>query len=144
MQNKLFLISIVFSLFATASCRKDLTGNTILIEASTNDTIGYLRLYNSCDPGPNINVPLGSWKDFTYLGDGNASFILEKGYTEECFTVTGRVHENTDTTGVTTVDILAYYQEEGNTVGFHNIQLKRPHEQYFIRYEFRPDTYLEE
>ena len=144
MKNKLFLISIISLLVTTSSCRKDLTGNTILIEAATNDSIAFLRLYNSCDPGPDFSVPLGSWTDFTYLGDGNANFLLEKGFTEECFTVTGRVPENMDTTGVTTVDILAYYQEEGNTVGFHNIQLKRPHEQYFIRYEFRPDTYLEE
>ena len=143
MQNKLFFISIILLLFATSSCRKDLTGNTILIEANTNDSIGYLRLYNSCRPGPN-NLPLGSWTDFNYLGNGNADFLLEKGYTDDCFTITGRIPENTDTTGSTKVNILAYYKEEGNTVGFHNIQLQRPHDQYQIRYELRPDTYLEE
>lgn len=33
--------------------------------------------------------------------------------------------------------------EEGNVVGFQELEVKRPHDERSIRYEFRPDTYLE-
>lgn len=124
------------------SCRKDLTGNAITIEVDTNDSISFLRLYDSCEPGPN-NLPQGSWTDFTYLGNGNYEFQLEKGYEENCFTITGTILENNDSTGTTRFYVDLYYTEEGNTVGFQELELKRPHGDHQIRYEFRPDTYLE-
>ena len=142
MKNKLYIFSLFIFLTATTSCKKDLTGNAITIEVDTNDSISFLRLYDSCEPGPN-NLPQGSWTDFTYLGNGFYEFQLEKGYEEDCFTVTGRLEENNDSSGTTIVNINAYYTEEGNVVGFQELEIKRPHDERSIRYEFRPDTYLE-
>jgi hypothetical protein len=142
MKNKLLYPLFIFILVLSASCKKDLTGNAITIEANTNDTVSYFRIYSSCEPGPN-GLPLGSFDDLNYLGNGNYSYEIEKGYDESCFTITGTVPENNDTTGKTIVNIDAFYTEEGNVVGFQDIELKRPHGEQRIKYEFRPDTYLE-
>lgn len=142
MKNKLYILSTLTLVLTVTSCRKDLTGNAITIEVDTNDSISFLRLYNSCEPGPN-QLPQGSWTDFTYLGNGASEFQLEKGYDRACYTVIGFVPANSDSTGSTTIDILAYYKEEGNVTGFQTIERKRPHGEFRISYAFRPDTYLE-
>jgi hypothetical protein len=129
-------------LLTVTSCKKDLTGNAITIEANTNDTVTNFHIYPSCEPGPN-SLPLGFLDGLNYLGDGDYHYEIEKGYDESCFTITGKIPEDTSTTGITTVSINVFYTEEGNVVGFQDIELKRPHDEYQIRYEFRPDTYLE-
>jgi hypothetical protein len=143
MKNNFVFISIITALLTVTSCKKDLTGNAITIEANTNDTVRYLRIYESCMPGPN-QLPQGSWTDLNYLGNGNYNFQLEKGYEESCFTITGTILENNDSTGTTKFEVDIYYTEEGNVVGFQEIELKRPHGEQKIRYEFRPDTYLDD
>lgn len=142
MKNKLLFTSIILAFLAASSCKKDLTGNAITIEANTNDTVSYFRIYRSCEPGPNF-LPQGSFNNLNYLGNGNYNYEIEKGYDESCFTITGTIPENTSTTGLTTVSIDVYYTEEGNVVGFQDLEIKRPHDEQYIRYEFRPDTYIE-
>lgn len=142
MKNKLYFISFLILLSAATSCKKDLIGNTITVESNTNDTVTYFRIYNSCEPGPN-SLPLGTFDNLNYFGNGNYDYQIEKGYDDVCFTITGTIPENTNTTGVTTVSINAYYTEAGNVVGFQDIELKRPHGEYKISYEFRADTYID-
>ena len=103
--------------------------------------VNYFYLYNSCEPGP--GQPLGIASALENLGNGNYSYQLESGYESDCFTITGDVPANNDTTGKTIIDIDVFYTEEGNTVGFQDIELERPHGEYHIFYEFRPDTYVE-
>lgn len=141
MKNKLLFIPIAL-LLTTTSCKKDITGNAITIEANTSDTVTKFRIYNSCEPGPN-SLPLGSFDNLNYLGNGNYHYEIEKGYDESCFTITGTIPENNDPTGVTTVSIDAYYTQEGNVAGFQDIEIKRPHDEQQIKYEFRPETYVE-
>ncbi|MDX1651260.1 MAG: hypothetical protein R3277_02135, partial [Brumimicrobium sp.] len=76
-------------------------------------------------------------------GNGNYSYQIASGYENDCFTITGDVPANNDTFGKTIIDIDVFYTEEGNVVGFQDIELQRPHGEYHIFYEFRPDTYLE-
>jgi hypothetical protein len=57
--------------------------------------------------------------------------------------ITGTIPANNNASGITTLAIDVFYTHEGNVVGFYNIELQRPHDEYAIRYEFRPDTYLE-
>ncbi|MEX2484533.1 MAG: hypothetical protein WED10_08235 [Brumimicrobium sp.] len=142
MKNKLPFIIIILALLTATSCKKDLTGNAITIETNTNDTVTYFRLYSSCEPGPN-QLPLGSFDDLNYLGNGDHHYEIEKGYEEPCFTITGIIPENNDSIGKTTMNIDVFYTEEGNVVGFQDIELKRPHGEYKISYEFRADTYIE-
>ncbi|PHR43955.1 MAG: hypothetical protein COA32_15585 [Fluviicola sp.] len=142
MKNKLLFIPIILMFLTATSCQKDLTGNAITIEANTNDTVTYFRIYRSCEPGSNF-LPQGSFNNLNYLGNGNYNYEIEKGYEETCFTITGTIPENNDSTGKTTVNIDIFYTEEGNVVGFQDIELKRPHGEQYIRYEFRPDTYIE-
>jgi hypothetical protein len=140
MKNKLFTTLIISTLFLLNGCKKDLTGNSISIQANSNVPIDYFYLYNSCKPG--VGEPLGSVFPLQDNGDGNYSFQLESGYESDCFTITGDVAANNDTSGKTIIDIDVFYTEEGNTVGFQDIELERPHGEYRIFYEFRPDTYI--
>lgn len=142
MQDKINYIVFLLALFLMVSCKKDLTGNAISIEASSNVSVDYFRLYYSCDPGPGM-IPYGSFDNLNSEGNGNYSYQLDAGYTSSCFMITGTISANNDTTGKTVVNIDAFYTEEGNVVGFEDIELKRPHDQYAIRYEFRADTYIE-
>jgi hypothetical protein len=142
MKNKLLFTTVTLILLTATSCKKDLTGNAITIEANTNDTVTQFHLYRSCKPGPNF-LPLGYYDNLNYLGNGNYHYEIEKGYDESCFTLTGTIPENQDSTGKTTVNIDAFYTEEGNVVGFQDLELKRPHNEYKISYEFRPDTHIE-
>jgi hypothetical protein len=90
-----------------------------------------------------VGEPLGSVFPLQDNGDGNYSFQLESGYESDCFTITGDVAANNDTSGKTIIDIDVFYTEEGNTVGFQDVELTRPHGEYRVFYEFRPDTYIE-
>ncbi|MGM0477912.1 MAG: hypothetical protein ACQERC_01730 [Bacteroidota bacterium] len=142
MKNKhLYLIAVpaVLSIFG---CQKDLTGNAISIEAHSNVKVKNFHLYSTCRDGPN-QLPLGNFDPLNEISNGYYTYQIDKGYETECFTVTGTVPENTDSTGETTVDITAFYTDAGNKTGFQKIELQRPHESYKIRYEFRPDTYIE-
>lgn len=143
MKNKLLFTSIILFLLTATSCKKDLTGNEITVELSTNDTLSFLRFYKSCEPGPD-GMPLGSYDTFDDHGNGNYSIKVEEGYQNDCFMVAGAIAENNDSSGTTVLNIDAYYTKEGNVVGFQELTFKRPHDEYQIRYEFRPDTYLEE
>jgi hypothetical protein len=142
MKNKLSYITIGLLLLIVSSCQKDPTGNPITVEASTNTPIAYFNIYESCMPGPN-SLPLGSFDNLNDLGGGNYDYQLEEGYEELCYTITGNILANSDSTGTTMVSIKAFYTEEGNVVGFQDIEMKRPHGEYKIKYEFRADTYLE-
>jgi len=142
MKNKVIFISIALLLLSLASCQKKMTGNAITIEASTNTPISFFHIYKTCKPGPNL-LPLGPFDNLNNLGNGNYDYEIEEGYKENCFTITGTILANSDTTGKTTVNIEAYYTEEGNVCGFQDIEMKRPHGEYKINYEFRADTYLE-
>jgi hypothetical protein len=93
-------------------------------------------------PSPN-NLPTGIPKNLNYLGNGVYNFQLQEGYNEDCLTLTGTVLENNDSSGTTKVNIDIYYTNEGNVVGFQELELKRPHGNYELRFEFRADTYLE-
>lgn len=142
MKNKLLDISLFIFLFFVTSCRKDLTGNAITVDVSTNDTFIFLRFYDRCDAGPN-GMPSGSYSTFDDHGNGNYSINVEEGYQNDCFMVAGAIAENNDNSGTTVLNVDAYYTEEGNIVGFQEIKLKRPHNEYQIRYEFRPDNYVD-
>ena len=142
MKNKLLFILLIFFLVSNSSCRKNLVGNEITITLSTNDTLSFLRFYKSCQAGPG-GMPSGTFNTFDDHGNGNYSFIVEEGYKNACFMVAGAITENNDSSGTTVLNINAFYTKEGNIVGFDEIKLKRPHDKFQIRYEFRPDTYLE-
>lgn len=140
--NRLY-ISAIAILLAITSCKKDLTGNAISIEANSNVIIAdYFRFYDNCDPGPGM-IPSGSFDTLNGNGNGYYTYQLESGYSSNCFMITGTIPANNNASGKTTVAIDVYYTHEGNVVGFYNIELQRPHDAYAIRYEFRPDTYLE-
>ena len=142
MKNKLLFFAITLLFLTATSCKKDLTGNAITIAAETNDTVTQFRLHRSCEPGPD-NLPSGNYDILNDLGNGNYHYELEKDYDASCFTITGTIPEDTSNTGVTTLSINIFYTEAGNVVGFKDLELKRPHDEYKISYEFRPDTYLE-
>ena len=142
MKNSPFY-SVILLLLITVSCRKDLPGNAISVEARSNVTVDKFHLYSTCRDGPN-QLPLGDFVPLNESGNGYYTYSISAGYETECFTVTGTIPATSDSTGTTKVDIDAYYTEEGNVVGFQEIELQRPHDEYAIRYEFRPDTYLEE
>ncbi len=141
MKNKLRVLPIIILLFTATSCKKDLTGNAITIQASSNLSVDDFYLYDSCEPGP--GEPQGSKFPLENSGTGNYSYQLDSGYDSDCFTIMGFVPSNNDTTGKTIVAIDVFYSEEENTVGFQDIELERPHGEYRIFYEFRPDTYIE-
>ena len=143
MINKLLFILLTLAFFTATSCRKDLPGNAISVEARSNVTVDKFHLYSTCRDGPN-QLPLGDFNPLNASGNGYYTYSISAGYETECFTVTGNIPANNDSTGTTKVNIEAFYTEEGNVVGFQDIELKRPHDEYEIRYEFRPDTYLEE
>ena len=143
MKNRLFTILIISTLFLLTSCQKDLTGNPITIEASSNTLIDDFDLYTSCSPGPG-GLPLDYPDSLHGDGNGNYSYQIDAGYSpSQCFTIGGTIPANTDSTGKTIVNIDIFYTEEGNVVGFQDIELQRPHDAYAINYEFRPDTYVE-
>ncbi len=125
-------------------CKKEIVGNPVRVEVYSNVApTTYFGLYNSCQAGP------GGYPDFapeplTDNGNGNYLYQIDAGYSPtQCFTIGGTIPANSDTTGKTIVDIDVFYREEGNVVGFQDIELQRPHGAYAIRYEFRPDTYVE-
>ena len=126
----------------TTSCQKDLNGNAITVDVTTNDTLIFLRFYERCDSGPD-GMPSGSYSFFNNQGSGNYSISVEEGYQNNCFIVAGAIAANNDSTGKTVLNINAFYTNEGNVVGFKELELKRPHDEYQIRYEFQADTYLE-
>lgn len=142
MKSKLQYITIALLLLTASSCKKNLTVNAITVGVSTNDTLSFLRFYDRCDAGPN-GMPSGSYNTFDDHGNGNYSIKVEEGYQNNCFMVAGAIAANTDSTGTTVLNIDAYYSEEGNIVGFQEIELKRPHGEHQIRYEFKPDTYVD-
>lgn len=143
MKNRFGITLFVYCLLLLFSCKKDLTGNPITIEASSNTLIDDFDLYTSCSPGPG-GLPLGYPDSVNGDGTGNYTFQIESGYdANQCYTITGTIPANNDTTGKTIVNIDVFYTDEGNVVGFEDIELKRPHGAYAIGYEFRPDTYIE-
>lgn len=142
MKNKLLFIATILLLLTTLSCKKNLTGNAITVDVSTNDTLSFLRFYDRCDAGPN-GMPSGSYSTFEDHENGNYSIKVEEGYQNDCFMFAGAIEENNDSSGTSVLNIDAYYTNEGNVVGFQEIELKRPHGEYQIRYEFRPDTYVD-
>lgn len=141
MKNRLSTITILISIFLFTSCKKELEGNSISIDVNSNLPVDYFYLYNSCEPGP--GEPLGSKFSLQNNGNGDYFYQLESGYESDCFTIVGDVASNNDTSGKTIIDIDVFYTEEGNVVGFQDIELERPHGEYRIFYEFRPDTYIE-
>ena len=143
MKNSPIYMATLVLLFLIVSCQKDLTGNAISVEARSNVTVDKFHLYSTCRDGPN-QLPLGNFDPLNASGNGYYTYSISAGYETECFTVTGNIPANNDSTGTTQVEIEAFYTEEGNVVGFQEIEFKRPHDEYKIRYEFRPDTYLEE
>ena len=142
MKNSPFY-SVILLLIIIASCRKDLPGNPITIEASTNDTLLSSGVRGDCKGGP-PEIVLGAWNELEDMGNGEYEYEIQAGYEYDCFTILATIPANNDITGTTKADINAFYTEEGNVVGFQEIELKSPHDEYEIRYEFRVDTYLEE
>lgn len=148
MKNKLYFISFLILLSAATSCKKDLIGSPITLTGSTNDTIHnfYYHITNkSFDYCPPIASPaIGSPKGITYTGNGNYQINLDEEESNRvCISITGTIPANEDTVGVTKANIQAFFTEHSNIVGFKNVELKRPHEEYKIEYQFRPDTYIE-
>lgn len=139
--NDNIIFSVIIFLFLLCSCKKDLTGNSISIQTNSNVLIDDYYLYYSCEPGP--GEPLGSKFPIENNGSGIYYYQLESGYEIDCFTIIGDVAANNDTSGRTIIDLDLFYTEKGSTVGFQNIEIERPHDQYRIYYEFRPDTYIE-
>jgi hypothetical protein len=144
MKNSYNIALIICCLTLMFSCKKDIVGNPITIEAYSNVPITYFGLYKSCQAGPG-GYPAFAPDPLTDSGNGNYSYEIESGYgRSQCFTIGGTIPASSDTTGKTTVNIDVFYTEEGNVVGFQDIELKRPHGEHQIRYEIRPDTYLED
>lgn len=140
MKNKFLFLAITLLLFTVTSCQKKRT--VITIEVNTNDIFTYFKLHYSCEPGLN-QLPSGPSSYLDYLGNGNYHHETYEVPKVKCFTITGTIPENNDSIGKTIVNIDAFYTEEGNIVGFKNIELKRPHGEYKISYKFRADTYIE-
>src|SRR5690606_33531655 len=114
----------------------------ITITASTNDSIISLRIYKKCTALADPSI--GSFIFFNYLGGGNYEVNLnEEDSDNPCFKIAGTIPENQDSLGTTKVSIEAFFTKEGNVVGFQDTELKRPHGEYLIIYEFSPDTYIE-
>lgn len=143
MKNKL-LIFTVFSLFyVVSSCRKDLTGSPITIAIESNEAISYFKIVKACGSmsDPSVSMQAIYWDD---LESGNYTFDLTKEESDNpCFKIVGTVAANSDTVGKTIINIEAFFTEHGNIVGFQDVELKRPHGEYKIDYQFRPETYLE-
>jgi hypothetical protein len=143
MKNKLYFLTILLLLLVNYGCHKNLSGNAVTVDASTNsDTIINFWLHRSCEAGPG-GIPPGSKYNFENLGNGQYFLKITEGYKNKCFTVTGTIPANTDTIGKTVFNLKAYFTNEGNVIGFQDIELKRPHSEYLIRYDFRTDTYIE-
>lgn len=146
MKNKLLFIPVFFFLLTATSCKKDLRGNSVTITGSTNDTIMYFY-YHSTNQSycPPIADPVVGYPHIIpYLGNGSYRVDLtEEESNTVCLSITGTIPANQDSTGKTILSIEAYYTKEGNITGFQNIELKRPHEEYKIVYQFSPDTYIE-
>lgn len=101
-----------------------------------------MRVYLKCSAlaDPSIGSPIA----FTPDGDGAYFLNLdEKESSSSCLMVVGTIPENQSSEGVTKVTINAFFTEHGNIVGFQDIEIKRPHGQRQIKYEFHTDTYLE-
>lgn len=143
MKNKFLYLLFSFILVLSTSCQKDLRGSLISINASTNDnTLNGMRVYLKCSAlaDPSIGSPIA----FTPDGDGAYFLNLdEKESSSSCLMVVGTIPENQSSEGVTKVTINAFFTEHGNIVGFQDIEIKRPHGQRQIKYEFHTDTYLE-
>jgi hypothetical protein len=144
MKNSSRYIIVGLILFLISSCHKDPTGNPITVEATANVEIEYFKIYDDCGDGPN-GIPLSQYwlANIEEESPGNYAYQIEKGYENSCFFIAGTIPAVSDTVGKTQVSIKAFYTEEGNICGFQDIEMKRPHNAYTIRYEFRADTYLE-
>ena len=143
MKNKFLYLLFSFVLVLNTSCRKDLRGSLISISASTNDdTLVNMRVYLKCSAlaDPSIGSPI------SFSEEGGGEYFLnlnEKESSSTCLMVAGTIPENQSSEGVTKITINAFFTEHGNPVGFQELEVKRPHDERSIRYEFRPDTYLE-
>jgi len=137
-----FLYTLLGFVVMTTSCQKDLNGKAITVDVSTNGTLSFLRFYEGCNPGPD-GMPSGSYATFNNQGNGNYSILVEEGYQNTCFMVAGAIAENNDSSGKTEFNIHAFYTTEGNVVGFKELEIKRPHGEFQIRYKFHSDTYIE-
>lgn len=142
--NKLkTLILSILLIFSIVGCKKTFVGNPITIEATSTVPISNLRFYVTCNAGPG-GFPLGDPVYFVDNLNGSYTHQVASGYhPAECFTIGGTVPADTSTTGVTKVDIQAFYTNEGNVTGFYTLELKKPHGEYTIRYQFSPATYIE-
>lgn len=149
MKNKHPLITIVFILLTATSCQKDLAGNPITVEVYTNDTLTNLAVYSTnetshCPPPASPAIGVNSGKLIPYIGNGNYRIELDEEASDTyCVTIKGAIPANEDSVGTSKSEIQAFFTEHDNVVGFQNIELKRPHDEYKIVYQFRPDTYIE-
>lgn len=149
MKNKFVFIVVIFVLLAANSCKKDLTESPISIEASTNYTLTDLVVNgtNQSRYCPPIGDPAATaffYGFVPYVGGGVYRLdVDEDASIKYCITIRGTIPANEDSTGTTEVAVQAFFTEYGNVFGFHEIKLKRPHDEHDIVYRCRPDTYIE-
>jgi hypothetical protein len=143
MKNSYVIIGLMLTVMAISGCKKTIVGNPITIEATSTVPINYLRFYVTCYAGPG-GFPLSDPVYFVDNLNGSYTHQVAAGYhPASCFTIGGTIPADTSTTGVTKVDIQAFYTHEGHVAGFYTLELKKPHGAYTIRYQFSPATYIE-
>ncbi|MGM0477909.1 MAG: hypothetical protein ACQERC_01715 [Bacteroidota bacterium] len=149
MKNDFLFVTVIFVFITVNSCQKDLTGSPISIEARTNYTITDLVVHGTnqthyCPPLASPAATAHFYGFIPYIGGGLYQLdVDEDASVNYCITIRGTIPAIEDTTGTTKVAINAFFTKHGNVFGFHELELKRPHDEHHIVHRCRPDTYIE-